>query len=62
MIGALKYEVNVKVERSLREGKNLMSYMQGSVPYLNQRTFEGFIELMESEKDKPEQQTGSTDI
>jgi hypothetical protein len=62
LIGALKYEVNVKVERSLREGKNLMSYMQGSVPYLNQRTFEGFIELMESEKDKPEQQTGSTDI
>jgi len=62
LIDALKYEVNVKVERSLREGKNLMSYMQGSVPYLNQRTFEGFIELMESEKDKPEQQTGSTDI
>ena len=62
LIGALKYEVNVKVERSLREGKNLMSYMQGSVPYLNQRTFEGFIELMESEKDNPEQQKGSTDI
>ena len=62
LIDALKYEVKVKVERSLREGKNLMSYMQGSVPYLNQRTFEGFIELMESEKDKPEQQTGSTDI
>ncbi len=34
LIDALKYEVNVKVERSLREGKNLMSYMQGSVPYL----------------------------
>lgn len=62
LIDALKYEVKVKAERSLREGKNLMSYMQGSVPYLNQRTFEGFIELMESEKDKPEQQTGSTDI
>ena len=62
LIDALKYEVNVKVERSLREGKNLMSYMQGSVPYLNQRTFEGFIELMESEKDNPEQQKGSTDI
>ena len=62
LIDSLKYEVNVKVERSLREGKNLMSYMQGSVPYLNQRTFEGFIELMESEKDNPEQQKGSTDI
>ena len=62
LIDALKYEVKVKMERSIREGKNLMSYMQGSVPYLNQRTFEGFIELMESEKDKPEQQKGSTDI
>jgi len=62
LIDALKYEVKVKVERSLKEGKNIMSYMQGSVPYLNQRTFEGFIELMESEKDKPEQKTGSTDI
>jgi hypothetical protein len=50
------------VERSLKEGKNIMSYMQGSVPYLNQRSFEGFIELMESEKDKTEQKTGPTDI
>jgi len=62
LIDALKYEVQVKLERSLREGKNIMSYMQGSVPYLNQRSFEGFIELMESEKDKPEQKTGPTDI
>jgi hypothetical protein len=62
LIEALKYEVKVKVERSVKEGKNIMSYMQGSVPYLNQRSFEGFIELMESEKDKPEQQSRSTDI
>jgi hypothetical protein len=62
LIEALKYEVKVKVERSLREGKNIMSYMQGSVPYLNQRSFEGFIELMEMDKDKTEQQTGPTDI
>lgn len=62
LIEALKYEVKVKVERSLKEGKNIMSYMQGSVPYLNQRTFEGFVELMESEKNKPKQQTGPMDI
>tara|TARA_R110002153_G_scaffold64185_1_gene171837 strand:+ start:2594 stop:3214 length:621 start_codon:yes stop_codon:yes gene_type:complete len=62
LIEALKYEVKRKVDRSFKEGKNLMSYMQGSVPYLNQRSFEGFIELMNLEKDKPQQKTGSTDI
>jgi len=62
LIEALKYEVKVKVERSVREGKNIMSYMQGSVPYLNQRSFEGFIELMELDKDKTEKQIGPTDI
>jgi|TARA_R110000868_G_scaffold396698_1_gene668982 hypothetical protein len=62
LIDALKYEVKVKVERSVKEGKNIMSYMQGSVPYLNQRTFEGFIELMQTEINNPEQQKGSTDI
>lgn len=62
LIDALKYEVETKVKRSLKENKNIMSYMQGSVTYLNQRTFEGFIELMDSEKDKPEQKTGPIDI
>ena len=62
LIEALKYEVKSKVDRSFKEGKNLMSYMQGSVPYLNQRSFEGFIELMNLEKNKPQQKTGSTDI
>jgi hypothetical protein len=62
LIEALQYEVKVKVARSVKEGKNIMSYMQGSVPYLNQRTFEGFVELIESEKNKPKQQTGPTDI
>ncbi len=62
LIEALKYEVKVKMERSVKEGKNIMSYMQGSVPYLNQRSFEGFIELMELDKDKTEKQIGPTDI
>jgi len=49
---ALQYEVERKIERSLKERKNCMSFMQGSIPYLNQRTFEGFIELMEQDKDR----------
>jgi len=36
--------------------------MQGSIPYLNQRTFEGFIELMKQEPTEPSVQTGPTDI
>jgi hypothetical protein len=62
LIDALKYEVNQKVERSVKERKNIMSYMQGSIPYLNQRTFEGFIELMKQEPTEPSVQTGPTDI
>ena len=41
-----------------------MSFMQGSIPYLNQRTFEGFIELVEQEKESPTPSPsgGPTDI
>ena len=60
---ALKYEVDVKVQRSIKERKNIMSFMQGSITYLNQRTFEAFIELMDQEKDNPpESASGPTDI
>ena len=60
---ALKYEVDVKVQRSIKERKNIMSFMQGSITYLNQRTFEAFIELMDQEKDNPPESTsGPTDI
>lgn len=62
LIDALKYEVEQKIERSIRERKNLMSYMQGSIPYLNQRTFEGFIELMKQKTDEPSIPSGPTDI
>ena len=63
LIKALKYEVNQKVQRSIKERKNIMTFMQGSIPYLNQRTFEAFIELMEQEKDNtPEPTSGPTDI
>jgi len=64
LIDALKYEVNQKVKRSIKERKNIMTYMQGSIPYLNQRTFEAFIELMEQDKedDTPSPPSGPTDI
>ena len=62
IIDALKFEVEQKIERSLKERKNMLTFMQGSVTYLNQRTFEGFIELMEQENDKPKPTSGPIDI
>jgi len=65
LIEALTYEVVQKIEKSYHERKNCLSFMQGSITYLNQRTFEGFIELMEQDKDKPKKgkvSRGSTDI
>ena len=63
IIDALKFEVEQKIERSLKERKNMLTFMQGSVTYLNQRTFEGFIELMEQEdNNKPKPTSGPIDI
>jgi hypothetical protein len=62
LINALKYEVNQKIERSIKERKNILSFMQGSITYLNQRSFEGFILLMIEEKDAPKVQSGPVDI
>jgi len=46
MIGALELEKTQKMEESIRVGHNKMSYFQNSLTYLNQRTFEPFIELL----------------
>ena len=64
LIEALKYEVEQKAKRSVKERKNIMSFMQGSIPYLNQRTFESFVELIEQNKDDdtPEPSGGPLDI
>ena len=62
LIESLKFEVNNRIERSLSENKNILSFMQGSIPYLNQRSFEGFIEMMETEKDSPSKPSGPVDI
>lgn len=46
LIQALEYEVLRKKEESLRTGDNKLNYMQNSLTYLNQRTFEPYIETM----------------
>lgn len=64
LIEALEFEVNQKVNNSIKTGVNKMTFMQNSLTYLNQRTFEPFIELIK-EGHKQEIDTpvsGSTDI
>jgi len=65
MIAALEYEVLQKKENSYKAGENKLKYMQNSLTYLNQRTFEPFIELIrEGAKITPSQSSseGSVDI
>jgi hypothetical protein len=65
LIAALEYEVKQKKENSVKSRDNKLSFMQNSLTYLNQRTFEPFIELIKEGatiKETPEQNFGSTDI
>lgn len=63
LIEALKLEVFQKKEKSVKEGSNKLSYMQNSLTYLNQRTFENFISLINSGvKITETKSVGATDI
>jgi len=64
LIAALKYEVLQKKENSYASKTNKLSYMQNSLTYLNQRTFEPFIELIREGKTIEEKPIikGGTDI
>ena len=46
LVAALEYEVLQRKENSIKTGINKLSFMQGTLVYLNQRTFESFIELI----------------
>ena len=65
LIEAVKFDVLQKKEASLKENTNKLTYMQNSLTYLNQRTYEAYIELIRegitiNETHKPI--SGSTDI
>jgi len=64
LIEALKFEVLQKKENSIKQKSNKLSFMQNSLTYLNQRTFEPFIELVREGMQVREEQnvTGGTDI
>jgi hypothetical protein len=48
LIDAMLFDVVQKKEISLKKRENKLTYMQNSLTYLNQRSFEPFIELIES--------------
>lgn len=49
LIGALKLDVLQKKVASVKEHTNKLKYMQNSLTYLNQRSYEPFIELLEKD-------------
>lgn len=61
LIDALLYDVSQKKENSVANKTNKLTYMQNSLTYLNQRTFEPIIELLGADI-KEEQVIDSTDI
>lgn len=64
MIEALEYDVLQKKENSIKQKANKLTFMQNSLTYLNQRSFEPFIELIKQGKQVSEakETIGGTDI
>lgn len=50
LIQALQYDVNNKKDNSVKDGENKLKYLQNSLTYLTQRSFEPFIEIIKSEQ------------
>lgn len=62
LVGALQLEVLQKKENSVKTKVNRLTFMQNSLTYLNQRTFEPFIELVRKDVVVEEQTAGGVDI
>lgn len=64
LVSALECEVNQKKENSVKTGENKLKYMQNSLTYLNQRTWEPYVELIKQglKTDSPKEQSTGVDI
>lgn len=63
LIAALKLDVLQKKENSVKNKTNKLTFMQNSLTYLNQRSFEPFIELIKNGHNVEQQHTaGGVDI
>ena len=54
IIKAVEYDVLMKKEQSVKTGQNKLTYIQNSLTYLRQRSFEPFIELIKEGKQEKE--------
>lgn len=61
---ALLFDVEQKKENSVKTGTNRLTFMQNSLTYLNQRSYEPFIELIKegAKIEEAPKITGGTDI
>ncbi len=57
IIDATNLDVYLKKEASLRTGDNKLSFLQNSLTYLTQRSFEPFIEMIKTGVEVPNAQT-----
>jgi hypothetical protein len=57
IIDATNLDVYLKKEASLRTGDNKLSFLQNSLTYLTQRSFEPFIEMINTGVEVPNAQT-----
>lgn len=66
IVDATLLDVFLKKEASVRQGENKLSYLQNSLTYLNQRSFEPFIDMIKTgidpRKMHTDTKTGGTDI
>lgn len=64
LIDALVFDVNQKKQNSIKTKTNKLTYMQNSLTYLNQRSYEPFIELIKqgAKVDEAPKIVGGTDI
>lgn len=53
LLAALKYEVEMRVNQSLIGSDNKLTFMKGSLTYLNNASYESFIEIAKAGKSKP---------
>jgi len=61
IVRATEYDIFLKKEASYKTGQNKLSYLQNSFTYLNQLSFDPFVEISKSQEKKEEIFTG-TDI
>lgn len=62
LIQLLETEVWLKKEQSIKDNENKLKYMQNSLTYLNQRTFESFTNISSQRIEDTNQSSSTVDI